>query len=142
MTEAERQAFLMFAGTMHGQAKATDQMIVGQSVNLRPMSNDIQNKFAEVLQTPPQQYNPYVQQEPTEPIVYQQQPPDNFVGVEQAIQELAEVQPIQRFIPQPTVSVSTDIVEVLKEINLNLARIATTLESHGGQKRTKSTKSA
>ena len=142
MTEAERQAFLMFAGTMHGQAKATDQMIVGQSVNLRPMSNDIQNKFAEVLQTPPQQYNPYVQQEPTEPIVYQQQPPDNFVGVEQAIQELAEVQPIQRFIPQPTVSVSTDIVEVLKEINLNLARIATTLESHGGPKRTKSTKSA
>ena len=142
MTEAERQAFLMFAGTMHGQAKATDQMIVGQSVNLRPMSNDIQNKFAEVLQTPPQQYNPYVQQEPTEPIVYQQQPPDNFVGVEQAIKELAEVQPIQRFIPQPTVSVSTDIVEVLKEINLNLARIATTLESHGGQKRTKSTKSA
>lgn len=142
MTEAERQAFLMFAGTMHGQAKATDQMIVGQSVNLRPMSSDIQNKFAEVLQTPPQQYNPYVQQEPTEPIVYQQPPPDNFVGVEQAAQELAEIQPVQRFIPQPPVPVNTDIVDVLKEISLNLARIATTLESHGRQKRTKSTKSA
>ena len=142
MTEAERQAFLMFAGTMHGQAKATDQMIVGQSVNLRPMSSDIQNKFAEVLQTPPQQYNPYVQQEPTEPIVYRQPPPDNFVGVEQAAQELAEIQPVQRFIPQPPVPVNTDIVDVLKEISLNLARIATTLESHGRQKRTKSTKSA
>lgn len=144
MTEAERQAFLMFAGTMHGQAKATDQMIVGQSVNLRPMSNDIQNKFAEVLQTPPQQYNPFVQQEPTEPIVYQQQPPDNFVGVERAVQELAEIQsiqPVQHLISQPTLTASTDIVDVLKEINLNLARIATTLESHGGQKRTKNTKS-
>ena len=140
MTEAERQAFLMFAGTMHGQAKATDQMIVGQSVNLRPMSNDIQHKFAEVLQTQPQQYDPYVQQEPTEPIVYQQPPPDNFVGVEQAVQELAQVQPAQRFIPQ--VTGNTDIVELLKEINLNLARIATTLESHGGQKRTKNTKTA
>lgn len=142
MTEAERQAFLMFAGTMHGQAKATDQMIVGQSVNLRPMSNDIQNKFAEVLQTPPQQYNPHVPQEPVETIVYQQPPPDNFVGVAQAAQELAEMQPVQRFIPQQQVPINTDIVDVLKEINLNLARIATTLESHGRQKRTKSTKSA
>lgn len=142
MTEEERQAFLMFAGTMHGQAKATDQMIVGQSVNLRPMSNDIQDKFAEVLKTQPQQYNPYVQQESTEPIVYQQPPPDNFVGVEQAAQELAAVQPVQSFIPQPPVAVNSDIVDVLKSINLNLDRIATTLESHGGQKRTKSTKSA
>lgn len=142
MTEAERQAFLMFAGTMHGQAKATDQMIVGHSLNLRPMSNDIQDKFAEVLQTPPQQYNPYVQQEPIEPIVYQQPPPDNFIGVEQAARELAEIQPVQRFIPQPPVPVNTDIVDVLKEISLNLARIATTLEGHGRQKRTKSTKSA
>lgn len=143
MTESERQAFLMFAGTMHGQAKATDQMIVGQSVNLRPMSHDIQNTFAQVLQTPPQQYDPYVQQEPTEPIVYQQPaPPNNFVGVEQAIQELAEIQPIQPLKVQPTVAVNTDIVDVLKEINLNLAKISTTLEKYGREKRAKVTKSA
>ena len=142
MTEEERQAFLMFAGTMHGQARATDQMLVGQSNNLRPISQDIQTKFAEVLQTPPQQYTPFVQQEPTEPIVYQQPPPDNFVGVEQAARELAAVQPVQHFIPQSPITINSDIVDALKEINLNLARIATTLESHGGQKRTKSTKSA
>lgn len=142
MTEAERQAFLMFAGTMHGQAKATDQMIVGQSVNLRPMSNDIQHKFAEVLQTPPQQYNPYVQQEQAETIEYNQPPPDNFVSVEQAAQELATAQSAPRFIPQPSIADNIGIVDILKEINLNLDRIATTLESHGGQKRTKSTKSA
>lgn len=153
MTESERQAFLMFAGTMHGHAKATDQMIVGQSVNLRPMSTDIQNTFAQVLQTPPQhnpyvqqeqsnEHNPYVQREQAEPIVYQQPPPDNFVGVEQAIQELAEIQPTQAFKVQPTVAVNTDIVDVLKEINLNLAKIATTLEKYGREKRAKVTKSA
>ncbi len=157
MTDAEKQAFLMFAGTMHGFAKQTDQMIMGQSVNLRPISNDIQNTFAQVLQAPVQQNEPFQHVPQEQPLVYQQPEPqpqlisEPTVGVEQAIRELELVQqtsvptPISTPISAPTptpVPVSSDIVDILKEINLNLARIATTLESHGGQKRTKNTKTA
>lgn len=153
MTDAEKQAFLMFAGTMHGMAKQTDQMIMGNSVNLRPISNDIQNTFAQVLQTPTQN-NAFINTPSEPPLVYQQPVPEAsyisepVVGVEQAIRELREQEqayiPARAFAVQPTATptVSNDIVDVLKSINLNLERIATTLESHGGQKRTKSTKAA
>ena len=153
MTDAEKQAFLMFAGTMHGMAKQTDQMIMGNSVNLRPISNDIQNTFAQVLQTPTQN-NAFINTPSEPPLVYQQPVPETsyisepVVGVEQAIRELREQEqayiPAQAIAVQPTATptVSIDIVDVLKSINLNLERIATTLESHGGQKRTKSTKAA
>ena len=156
MTDAEKQAFLMFAGTMHGMAKQTDQMIMGSSVNLRPISNDIQNTFAQVLQAPTQNH-PFTNTPAESPIVYQQPAPETpyisepVVGVEQAIRELREQGQDPTHIPVPAIAVqpmvvapavSIDIVDVLKSINLNLDRIATTLESHGGQKRTKSTKAA
>lgn len=124
MTEAEKQAFLMFAGTMHGHARATDQMIVGQSNNLRSMSNDIESKFAEVLEAPTQQYSSDNYQQPQQ---------DNFVSVEQATRELVNI--------QSPVTADVSIVNLLREINLNLVKIVTTLESNGGQKRTKDTKS-
>jgi len=156
MTDSEKQAFLMFAGTMHGMAKQTDQMIMGNSVNLRPISNDIQNTFAQVLQTPTQNHTftnapaepPNVYQQPVPEVSYISEP---VVGVEQAIRELREQGQAPAYIPtpaavvQPTAAspaVSIDIVDILKSINLNLDRIATTLESHGGQKRIKSTKAA
>jgi len=125
MTEAEKQAFLMFAGTMHGHAKATDQMIVGQSQGLRPMSSDLESKFAEVLQAPTQQYSSDDYQQPQQ---------DNFESVEQAAREIVNM--------HSPVTADVNIVNLLKEINLNLVKIVTTLESNGGQKRTKSTRSA
>lgn len=125
MTEAEKQAFLMFAGTMHGHAKATDQMIVGQSQGLRPMSSDLESKFAEVLQAPTQQYSSDDYQQPQQ---------DNFESVEQAAREIVNM--------HSPVAADVNIVNLLKEINLNLVKIVTTLESNGGQKRTKSTRSA
>lgn len=153
MTDEEKQAFLMFAGTMHGFAKQTDQMIMGQSVNLRPISTDIQNTFAQVLQAPTQPAEMHYQAPPEQPTVYEStvyEPTvygmpvatpisEPIVGVEQAVKELKH---IQQAIRPTEVSNNVDIIDVLKEINLNLARIATTLESHGGQKRTKSTKAA
>ena len=143
MTDEEKQAFLMFAGTMHGFAKQTDQMIMGQSVNLRPISTDIQNTFAQVLQAPTQPAEMHYQSPPEQPTVYDQPVAtpisEPIVGVEQAVKELKH---IQQAIRPTEVSNNVDIIDVLKEINLNLARIATTLESHGGQKRTKSTKAA
>jgi len=151
MTDEEKQAFLMFAGTMHGIAKQTDQMIMGQSVNLRPISTDIQNTFAQVLQAPTQRAEMHhqapIEQPIEQPLVYEQPiiPPQSLpisepiVGVEQAVKELKH---IQQAIRPTEVTNNVDIIDVLKEISLNLARIATTLESHGGQKRIKSTKAA
>jgi hypothetical protein len=153
MTDAEKQAFLMFAGTMHGMAKQTDQMMVQQSINLRPISSDIQNTFAQVLQAPTQNHT-FTSAPAEPPIVYQQPAPEvpyinePAVGVEQAIKELRDLEGDKpAYIPAQVTSVaapavSEDIVDILKSINLNLDRIATTLESHGGQKRTKSTKAA
>jgi hypothetical protein len=153
MTDAEKQAFLMFAGTMHGMAKQTDQMMVQPSINLRPISSDIQNTFAQVLQAPTQNH-PFTNTPAEPPIVYQQPAPEvpyisePVVGVEQAIKELRELEGDKpAYIPAQVASVaapavSEDIVDILKSINLNLDRIATTLESHGGQKRTKNTKAA
>jgi len=134
MTEAEKQAFLMFAGTMHGHAKATDQMIVGQSQGLRPMSSDLESKFAEVLQAPTQQYSSDD---------YQQSQQDNFESVEQAAREIVNMHsPMAVVNTHSPVAADVNIVNLLKEINLNLVKIVTTLESNGGQKRTKSTRSA
>lgn len=153
MTDAEKQAFLMFAGTMHGMAKQTDQMMVQQSITLRPISSDIQNTFAQVLQAPTQNY-PFTNTLAEPPIVYQQPAPEvpfisePVVGVEQAIKELRDLEvDNSSYIPAQVTTVaaptvSEDIVDILKSINLNLDRIATTLESHGGQKRTKITKAA
>ena len=85
----------------------------------------------------------HYQAPPEQPTVYDQPVAtpisEPSVGVEQAVKELKH---IQQAIRPTEVSNNVDIIDVLKEINLNLARIATTLESHGGQKRTKSTKAA
>lgn len=142
MTEEEKQAFLMFAGTMHGMAKQTDQMLVGQSVNLKPISSDIETQFTRVLQSPTQQSNMFVEAPPVQPLVYQQPTPvagPQEVGLEQAIKELETLQslsPVQQVQPVG----SNDIVKFLEQISLNLERIAITLESHASPKRTKITK--
>ena len=56
MNDQEKSALLSFLGTMHAQAKATDQMIVGQSQFLKPASPTIQNQFQQVLQSPINQH--------------------------------------------------------------------------------------
>jgi hypothetical protein len=144
MTDEEKQAFLMFAGTMHGLAKQTDQMLVGQSVNLKPISSDIETQFTKVLQSPTQRNNVFVESPSEQPLVYQQPAPvvgPQEVGLEQAIKELETLQSLSPA-PAPYIQPagSNDIVKFLEQISLNLERIAITLESHASPKRTKITK--
>jgi len=49
MTPEEQQALVQFFGTVHAQAKQSDQMIVQSAKDLRPVSNDIQNQLQQAL---------------------------------------------------------------------------------------------
>ena len=82
MTEQEKQAMLAFLGTVHAQAKQTDQMIVGQSNFVKPVSHAIQNEFAQVLAKPVNTESNYQQ-----PQQVHEQPPAPPVHIAPPVQE-------------------------------------------------------
>ena len=141
LTPDEQNALVQFFGTMHAQAKQTDEMIIGSSVN--PLGPTIRKELEQALrsnvQTPqPVQQPVYVPQEPipayVEPVIPQ------FIPSANAIPENFTLHSAPITICK---SLEVDILEVLKEINLNLGRIATTIEKQNGStKRTKATKPA
>ena len=55
MTNEEKQAVLQFMGTVYGDAHKQDQMLIGQSGNLRPNSHVMKERFEEVIRTPTEQ---------------------------------------------------------------------------------------
>lgn len=131
MTEAEKQAFLAFAGTMHGLAKQTDQMVMSNSGNINPISVGIEKQFGEVLRSTTRERiddQPYISAELADSNI-----PDLHVydKLDTPIVHIAEVQPVV---------VNDKVLEVLQSISLNLANIAATLETYNGSKRTKDTK--
>jgi len=150
MSPSEKEAILQFMGQTYGQSHKMDKDIVGQSQYLKPSSGAIRNQFEEVLRVPidqlPQpQYQPSIPQyqPPVAP------PPITTIGevpVEQAIQELrAYNDPQVSYItatPQLSQAVNSDVIEVLREISLNLSRIANILENKKPENvRTKKVKS-
>ena len=52
MTPEEKQAMVQFMGTIYGESKKNDDMLVGQSTNLQPKSNQVRQRVEEVLRTP------------------------------------------------------------------------------------------
>jgi hypothetical protein len=140
ITPEQQNALVQFFGTMHAQAKQTDDMIVGSSKFVNPVSPTIRRELEQVLkfnneqplQQPPQQF-----QEP----VYTPTPVDYIPVQETYTQEVQTVLPPTA--PHEFVKVlDSEILNTLKEINLNLSRIASTLEKqHGSTKRAKNTKS-
>jgi len=137
----EQNALVQFFGTIHAQAKQTDDMIVGSSKFVNPVSPSIKKELEQVLKYTAQQpepvYNP----------VYEPVPPPDYAPMPAYMPP--EMHSVEQFHshPQPstkevTTVVDAEVLNTLKEINLNLARIATTLEKrHGSTKRTKNTKS-
>lgn len=151
MTPDEQRALVQFFGTVHAQAKQTDQMIVGNSQFVKPVSPSIQQELEQALRIPVQ-VTPQVPQQQ-----YIEQPPVTVVDPNQAIQELQTIQdpvvsiPLHDPVSPYTVGstettpavLNNDVIEVLKEINLNLVRIGDILEKKNGtSKRTKAPKSA
>ena len=144
ITPEQQNALVQFFGTMHAQAKQTDDMIVGSSKFVNPVSPTIRRELEQVLkfsnEQPPQQPS----QQFHEP-VYIPTPVD-YVPVPAPVQEAYT--PAVEHITLPTAPYETvkvldsEILNTLKEINLNLSRIASTLEKqHGSTKRAKNTKS-
>jgi hypothetical protein len=142
MTPDEQRALVQFFGTVHAQAKQTDQMIVGNSQFVKPVSPSIQHGLEQALRIPVQVNQQIPQQQYIEP------------SIQPAIEEpqFIEEPPVQQQSPNAyfniqseetkPVVLNNDIVEVLKEINLNLSRIGNILEKRNGTpKKTKALKS-
>ena len=99
-------------GQVYGETKKQDQMLVGQSTNLQPKSEEVKKQFEQVLRSPVtqaqnQQPRP-AQPTATAPTI---QPPSNVVTPEQAAAELAQVQQgqvIDHETIQPTVEQLND----------------------------------
>jgi hypothetical protein len=143
ITPDEQRALVQFFGTVHAQAKQTDQMIVGNSQFVKPVSPTIQHQLEQALRIPVQT-NQQFEQQFTDP------PPVEVVELTHAMEELQAIQsssdvtPTYEEVRPHPVSISTNdnVIEVLKEINLNLARIGDILEKQNGKpKRTKASKS-
>ena len=102
MQPEERNTLLKFMGQVYGETKQQDQMLVGQSTNLQPKSDEVKKQFEQVLRstsTPashqPQQAPP--SSEPVQPLPVQA----NVVTPEQAAAELAQAQQEQVIVPGP-----------------------------------------
>ena len=109
MTPEEQQAMVQFMGTVHGQAKQTDQMIVGHSNFVRPVSTDIKAALTEALSQPATSQGA-VQQHPAQLAAAGTVSPQP-VTPEQAAQELAQVTSAQVVAPLP-VQTASELVPV------------------------------
>ena len=106
MTPEEKNALVQFMGTIYGESKKNDDMLVGQSTNLRPKSGEIKRQVEQVLRAPAAAGAQQPQQAPPSAPVAQPQ-----VTPEQAAQELAQVTP-QPVTPQPVSPQQPPHVEV------------------------------
>jgi hypothetical protein len=147
MNPSEQAALIQFFGTMHAEAKQTDQRIVGNSQFVRPISTDIQQSLERALATPvqhTQQMAPInTGSHPLPPTnFYQPEPitslPDDQLNFLNLLSESPKNNVPVQVTPQFN---CTELVEALTKINLALTRIGDILESdHGRKKTTKASK--
>lgn len=146
MTPEEQRALVQFFGTVHAQAKQTDQMIVGNSQFVKPVSPSIQQGLEQALRIPVQANHEFPQQQhiepPSQPLIETPQFIHEPVVIEQSVNTSFNL-PVNNTVEESKpVVLNNDIVEVLRDINLNLARIGSILEKQNGKpKRTKASKS-
>jgi len=110
MTPDEKSALLQFMGTVYGEQKKQDTMLVGQSTNLKPTSDGVKDTFDRTLKAPtvnepPRQIQQTPIQNPTQSTPAPSKGPavaPVTVSVEQATRELAEIvtTPIQEEVVQ------------------------------------------
>jgi hypothetical protein len=135
MTDQEKAALLQFLGVTHAQAKQTDQMIVGQSKFLQPVSNNIEQAFASVLKMP----TSAAEQQYYAPPVHEQSIPYIPEMIDRSGEQL-ELQFEAPQMPQyQQLSNVNEVIEQLKEINLNLTTIAAILRESNVKSKTKNT---
>lgn len=149
MTEEEKAMVMQFMGQTYGEVKKQDSMLVNQSGNLSPKSEEMKQAFTNMARTPtipqqaPPQQAPPQQPEPQVAPVPIQAP----VDYEQAVKELAQTDQV---VQQPMVSeqvqdpnqltfdlkersVMDELLEASKKTNLLLKDIKLLLEKENGR---------
>lgn len=89
MKPEEKNTLLQFMGQVYGETKKHDQMVVGQSTNLQPKSEEVKREFEKVLRTAPSG-NTGTQQPMQQPRVEAAPIQSVTVTPEQAAAELAQ----------------------------------------------------
>jgi len=149
MTEEEKRMVMQFMGQTYGEVKKQDSMLVNQSGNLQPKSEEMKQAFAEMAKQPTQQDLARRQAPPRQPEPQVQPPPvaQAPVDYEQAVKELAQTDQI---VQQPIVSeqvqdpnqltfdlkersVMDELLEASKKTNLLLKDIKLLLEKENGR---------
>jgi len=149
MTEEEKRMVMQFMGQTYGEVKKQDSMLVNQSGNLSPKSEEMKQAFTNMARTPtipqqaPPQQAPPQQPEPQVAPVPIQAP----VDYQQAVKELAQVDqvtaspavseqvqdPSQLMFDLTEPSILDKLLEVSKNTNLLLKDIKLLLEKENGK---------
>jgi len=149
MTEEEKRMVMQFMGQTYGEVKKQDSMLVNQSGNLSPKSEEMKQAFTNMARTPtipqqaPPQQAPPQQPEPQVAPVPIQAP----VDYQQAVKELAQVDqavvsdPVSEQVRDPDQlmfdltepSILDKLLEASKNTNLLLKDIKLLLEKENGK---------
>lgn len=130
----DQAALLQFLGTFHAQAKETEKQIVDMKSGLRPISDTIKEKFAQVLNTPAQTFSL-----PQQQLIPEQQLPQ---PLQQPQQEDSTQLEFNLFSPPITTPYNTDrVIELLVKINSNIERLCSILTSNEREEKSKTKRS-
>ena len=119
MTPQEKHALLQFMGTAYGDAHKQDQMIVGQSGQLKPNAHELKQQFEQIAATPAYQQQNAPPPAPVQEPVATPQPevpsgPVQPVSIEQAAKELAQIQSPPSPLPTSNDQLELDLSEPTK----------------------------
>jgi len=147
MTEEEKRMVMQFMGQTYGEVKKQDSMLVNQSGNLRPKSEEMKEAFTQMARQPTQQAPPQ-QAPPQQPEPQVTPAPIQApVDYEQAVKELAQVDqaivsdsvseqvqdPDQLMFDLTEPSILDKLLEASKTTNLLLKDIKLLLEKENGK---------
>ena len=145
LTPEEKQALLQFMGTAYGASAKIDSGIVGGTPNLRPISHDLKNQFAQALNAPTAPRQVIATQPVPPPVESSLQPPLHTEpvvnGLYDTVSPEAGIVPIHMSTPalkladQGVEVISTPVLDVLKQISNSLERIAVSLEAKNTHER-------
>lgn len=135
----DQAALLQFLGTFHAQAKETEKQIVDMKSGIRPISESIKEKFAQVLNTPAQALMP-PQIDNTQPYTQPYLQPQDQPSQPQ-LSDPTQLE-LNLFNPPINVPYNNDrVIELLSKINSNIERLCSILTKNACEEKPKPKKS-
>tara|TARA_R110000796_G_scaffold243709_1_gene366406 strand:+ start:329 stop:820 length:492 start_codon:yes stop_codon:yes gene_type:complete len=151
MTEEEKRMVMQFMGQTYGEVKKQDSMLVNQSGNLSPKSEEMKEVFTQMArqptqhappqQAPPQQPVPQVAPAPSQAPVDYEQAVKELAQVDQAVVPVVASDPVSEQVQDPDQlmfdltepSILDKLLEASKNTNLLLKDIKLLLEKENGK---------